>query len=277
MASLLDERPAPKGPILFGRALVAKQQADAEAAKQQEQSRQFGIREQRLAQEAAWRAEREQRMLQLQERSRQLQERAQIINEDKAEATLKAAEMKLEFQARAIKQFGVAAQAVGKLDPKAEDYSERLAQIKAENPDAFTFGGDVTGSLDNLIKDKSGARELYLKSTEEIAKEQRTRADEAARMKAAQDAGMVPSQATIGGFTFKKLDSPQVFKSFDEAKAKYPDASLRGTVDSTGNFTVEHIGTKSGGGMYADDAPTEGAAPAAGAKPSLDQIFGAKK
>lgn len=278
MATLLDERPAPRKPILFGRALVAQQEADRKAQQDAEQARQFDVRERRLAGEAAARDERAERALQLQQQLNELRARAERVQEMKAQAILDATNQKLNYQERAIQQFGKASMAIGKLDPKSQDYDERLAEIKATHPDAFTFGGDVTGSLDELIKGKSNAREMFMKATEEQALHARTREEEAAKIEGALKMGMSPSSATIGGFTFKPVDKQQVFKSFSEAQSAYPNAHLRGTVDSSGQFTVESVGTRSAGSSYADDAPTDGAPPVvakpgAGPKPSLEDIF----
>lgn len=275
MPTLLDERPAPRKPILFGRALVAQQEADRKAQQDMEQTRQFEVRERRLAGEAAARDERAAQALSLQQQLQQLREKAERVQEMKAQAILEASRQKLDYQERAISQFGKASLAIGKLDPKSPEYDERLAEIKATHPDAFTFGGDVTGSLDELIKGKSTAREMYMKATEEQALHARTREEEAQKMQQAQSMGLSPQTATIGGFTFKQVEKPQVFKSFSEAQAAYPNANLRGTVDSAGQFTVDSVGTKASS-AYADDAPTAPntpAAPAVGGRPSLDQIF----
>lgn len=244
MPTLLDERPAPRGRLLFGHALVQQQNAEAEAMHEAQREQEFAINQQRLNRATAEQQRFHDEQLQLHQRAIDLQEKAQRVNEQKAHVLLDAANVKLDWQMKAQEQFGKAAVAVGKLDPKADDYDEQLAQIKADHPDAFTIGGDTTKSLDELISSKTSARDMWAKSQADLETQKRKKEDEAARMDQARSMGLAPNAATIGGFSFKKLETPETFDSPADAQKKYPNARLRGSVDADGKFTVEHLEVK---------------------------------
>lgn len=136
MPTLLDQQSQRRGPVLFGRALVAAQQAEEDAVRNQIQSQ----REQRLANREAQMDARQQRMLEIQNKKVQLDERI-------FQAKTQAAEMALKMEERKIGQFSNAIRAIGKLDPRSPDYEANLGAIQAENPDIFADTGNQFGSM----------------------------------------------------------------------------------------------------------------------------------
>lgn len=136
MPTLLDQQSQRRGPVLFGRALVAAQQAEEDAVRNQIQAQ----REQRLANREAQMDARQQKMLEIQNKKVQLDERI-------FQAKTQAAEMALKMEERKIGQFSNAIRAIGKLDPRSPDYEANLGAIQAENPDIFADTGNQFGSM----------------------------------------------------------------------------------------------------------------------------------
>lgn len=274
---MLDERPKPRGPILFGRALLQQQENERKAREDQQNAREFQVREQRMERQNAEANKMRAQAIELQQQALELRQQSQAVEIARTKAVLDASRLKLDMQKRAWEQFPKAATEIGKLDPKSADYDERIAGIKAALPEAFTVDTDTTKALDDLIGSKSKAREMWMKSEETIAGEQRKREEESQKAKLALDLGLAPDSASVGGFTFKKLDQPQVFPSFDAAKAKYPNATLRGTVDQGGKFTVEGIGSSASsddtGLLPSVPAAPMGEKPVNTARPALSDIF----
>lgn len=274
MASLLDERPKARGPILFGNALVRAQESDRKAREDERQAQIAEGREKRLS-EAQRVAERQREMaLELTEKMAVVRMRELSARIKEADATIKFKETEAALKEAAMDQFGKAAIAIGKLDPKANDYDLKLAEIKAANPNAFTFGDALTKSLDGIIEGKTKARDLYIKSTDEAFSAARKNAETLAAKTQAEQMGMKPVQATVDGFVFKKPEAPMVFGSFEEAQKANPNARITGTLDSAGKFIVNEVGTKSGTESVGSSLlPSEAVKPVSSEKPKLEDIF----
>lgn len=152
MPTLLDERSPARRPILFGRALVAAQNAEEEAVKNQiNQQREDRLFRQNQALEA-----RQTKLLELQ---RQKQELDQTIFNSK----LEAAKMGMESEKRQMQQYANAAKMIGKLNPRSDTYEADLGEIFAANPEAFIdnknqFGAMIRSQLETSQK----ARNTYM-------------------------------------------------------------------------------------------------------------------
>lgn len=247
MASLLDERPASRGPILFGNALVRAQESRRKAADDERQARIAETRERRMSEQARTAERQRDQALSLQEQALRLKQIEMGTSLAEAKAGLEAKEILTRHREDAMEQFGKAVTAIGKLDEKADDYDLKVAEIQARNPQAFTFGEAVTKTLDGMLERKGKSRELYITSRTKADEHQKKLDESAAAFNTAKELGMQPTQATIDGFVFKKPEAPMTFNSFEEAQKANPNARITGTLDSAGKFIVNEIGTKAGG------------------------------
>lgn len=274
MASLLDERPKARGPILFGSALVRAQESERKAREDERDARLAEDREKRMSEAQRVAQTQRDRALQLQEQALRLNQIAMSTKLAETEATLKLKEIEAKTKEAAMQQFGKAAIALGKLDPKADDYDLKVAEVQAAHPDAFTFDAQISKSLNGIIESKTKARDLYIKSTDEAFTAARKNAETLAAKTQAEQLGMKPTQVTVDGFVFKKPETPMVFGSFEEAQKANPNARITGTLDSAGKFIVNEIGTKSASEAVGSSLlPSEAVAPAGTTKPKLDDIF----
>lgn len=268
MASLLDERPKARGPILFGNALVRAQESERKAREDDRQAAFKEQQEKRISEAQQVAQQQRERTLILLEQANRLNQINTGVKIKEAEATLRMKEIEAKTKEVAMEQFGKAAVAIGKLDPKSDDYDLKLAEIKAANPNAFTFGDALTKSLDGIIEGKSKARDLYIKSTDEAFSAARKNAETMAAKTQAEQMGMKPVQATVDGFVFKKPETPMVFDSFEEAQKANPNARITGTLDSAGKFIVNEVGTKSGAEAVGSSLlPSEATKPVQGVTP----------
>lgn len=152
MPTLLDERSPARRPILFGRALVAAQNAEQDAIKNQIAEQ----RERRLMQREAQIDARQARVLQLQEKQQQLKEQM-------FDAKLGAAEMQLNNEKRQLSQFSNASKMIGKLNPRSENYDAEVGEIIANNPEVFAdTGNNFTSIIKSQMETIQKARNSYL-------------------------------------------------------------------------------------------------------------------
>lgn len=152
MPTLLDQRSERRGPILFGRALVAAQQAEEDSVKNQIAAQ----RENRLAQREAQMDARQQKFLELQASQQRLKQ--QIFD-----AKVEAANMALKMDSVKVKQFQNASRAIGKLDPRSPDYEAQLGAIQADNPDIFAdTGNNFTSILKATMETQQKARNEFI-------------------------------------------------------------------------------------------------------------------
>lgn len=214
MASLLDDRPQQRKPILFGRALAAQQQAEVAAEREDRMAAKDIAQERHNA------------------RLAQLQERRQSLEELKVDAKIQAANLALDKESQVLKQFSTAAKALGKLNPKADDYDAQVGQIVADNAEVFA---DKDNNFTAILKENMGAiqkqRDTFLEGrakednyalqfeAENGVKVPRNEAGRPmiadarallnqANTQYAQETGMVPSTVDIGGGVKMKAVDP---------------------------------------------------------------------
>lgn len=238
MPSLLDQRPIPRRPPIFGQALVAQQRAEQEQANRAQRAGEFAVREGRMAEAQATRAAQNEAALALRERAVALAEKIQGAKLTAVEMQLKRKEMQASAFTKAMKQIG----AVAADDAEAE---VKIASILADNAAALDednteLSGMLKERVSSLQKNILDFRSVAQKRDEEM--EKRRLAGEQAN--AAVAMGMKPEaiNTSTGGIQFRAPEAGnEKFPSYEAARAKYPNAAIRGVTDPTGAFIIEGI------------------------------------
>lgn len=204
MASMLDQRPARRSPVLFGRALVEQRRAEAQAA----QSERDDVRA-----DAAQAATERHQKLQDQIAAQRLELETRKAN---AEAQVKLHE--LQQQNQQMEAFSAAQRQVSQLKPDDPLLSAKVAQIQADYPVLFAgkgtnFGHALGGMVTELFQQQKAldaakaakvkaADEFTLKTGIAVPLDSKGQPDIAAAGKARAEAaktataGMVPSSYT---------------------------------------------------------------------------------
>lgn len=189
MATALDERPKPRQPIVFGRALVAQQQAQAAAGEK--------------AREDARKEANDQAM----EKHRQLADQiAKAKLELEIEKSNVAQEKQLHdltLEKQQLDAFKSAQEKIGSLKPNDPLLSEKIAKIQADHNVLFDGKANpMTQALSSQVSDLFGRRKALEQSQNKINETMQKSAGDADMQKAVIAAGLVPKSAKVGDVTY---------------------------------------------------------------------------
>lgn len=234
MPSLLDQRPIPRRPPIFGQALVAQQRAEQEQANRAQRAGEFAVREGRMAEGQAERIRQNDEAL-------RLREKAIAVADDVRRAQLAAANVQIEKQKAQAVAFTKAMKALGAISPNDADADMKIASILADNPAALD---EVNSELSGVLKEQAVSLKKNISEYRSMAQkrdeEKEKIAQETARQQALLGVGAVPTGGTVGGINYKvpQAEEGMTFSTIDEAKSKFPGARLNFTLNEDGTIFV---------------------------------------